>query len=306
MNDALKRIARYGFQNYFRNGWLSIATTFVVAMTLFIVSVFVLQTFDIRMATDAIRNKLDMAIYINDTPPEEEVAAFVSQIKQYPTVKEVEYLDKTKVIEEWNKLHVDQKIKSQVSTTNNPLPRTIKVKAHDPKDLDAIADTIAKAPFSANIRNMSYRNNRPVIQQLVTQSKKTVRNGIIVSSIFMLIAVVFVYNTIRIIIRFRQDEISVMKLVGATDSFVRGPFIIEGALYGAVAGIITLVALYFYLQNGLSESASLIATADSLAASSLFQFYNDHLAIIAAALIGTGIFIAVLCSWISVHFHLKR
>lgn len=306
MMQTTGRLVRFGLQNYLRNGWLSIGATVVVAMTLFIVSVFTLQTFTIRSATDSVRNKLDMAIYVNDTPKEEEVVAFVQELKAYPEAKEVLYLNKQQVIEEWNKFYVDQQIKNQVNAENNPLPRTIKIKAYDPEQLDTIADRVNKSPFSANIRNMSYRNNRAVIQQLVSQSKQTVRNGIIVSSIFVLIAIVFVFNTIRIIIRFRQDEIMVMKLVGATDSFVRGPFLIEGALYGMAAGILTLVALYFYLQRGLSESTNLIASSTSLGQNPQFDFFQSHIALIALALIGSGVILAMVCSAISVRFHLKH
>lgn len=305
MNDGLKRIFRFGFQNYLRNGWLSLAATFVVAMTLFISSVFLFQTYMIRTTTESIRSKLDMSLYINDAPSEESVLGFVSEIKAYPEVKELIYLDKSQVIEEWNKLYVDQKIKSQVNSENNPLPRTIKIKAHDPQQLETIDTKISQSTFASNIRTISYRNNKNVIQQLDAQSKKVTRNGIIVSSLFTLIAFVFVYNTLRIIIRFRQDEISIMKLVGATDSFVRGPFIVEGALYGLVAGFIAFVGLYFYLQNGLSES-TLIGGTDIAATQQLFSYFQVHMLPIGASLVGSGIILSILCSWVSLQRHLRH
>lgn len=306
MTETIKRISHFGFQNYLRNGWLSLAATFVVAMTLFIISFFLLQTYTIRSTTESVANKLDMSIYINDTPSEEDVATFIAQIKTYPEVKEVTYLNKSQVMDEWNKLHVDEKIKSQVNEQNNPLPRTIKVKAYDPEQLQAIVDNVNKTAFEPNIQNISYRNNRPIIQRLAAQSKQTTRKGIIVSTIFVLITIVFVYNTIRIIIRFRQDEISIMKLVGATDAFVHGPFLVEGALYGVVAGVLTFVALYFYLQNGLSDNAAIIGTGDSSLAEGVFQLFRLHGAIIAGLLSATGVFLAVACSWISVRLHLKH
>jgi cell division transport system permease protein len=306
MKETARRIIRFGVTNYIRNGWLSLAATFVVAMTLFTVSVFALQNYVIKSATKSIQDKLDMSVYITDTPSEEEVATFVTTIKMYPEVKEVIYLNKTQVIEEWNKFHVDQKIKNQINAENNPLPRTIKIKTFDPASLDTIATRINESTFAPNIRNVSYRNNRPVIQQLTAQSKKTIRNGLIISSIFMIIAVIFVYNTIRLIIRFRQDEISIMKLVGATDSFIQGPFLIEGALYGIVAGVVTLIALYFYLKNGLSESTTLIASPDALVAEQLLQFFTSHVFLIGAALIGAAVLLAIGCSWVSLYKHLKR
>lgn len=308
MKETAHRILRFGIQNFIRNGWLSLAATLMMTMTLFVVSVFLLQTYVIKTTTRSIQDKLDMAIYITDTPSEDEVAEFLNQIKKYPEVREVTYFNKEQVIAEWNKLHVDQKIKSQVSAENNPLPRTIKLKAHNPESLDAVADHINNSKFSNDkyIRNVSYRNNRPIIQQLVEQSKKVKRNGAIVSIIFGIIAVVFIYNTIRIIIRFREDEISIMKLVGATDSFVRGPFMIEGMLYGVIAGILTIVALYFYLQNGLSESLSSIANPDTLIAQEVFETFKTNILPLTVSLVGSAVLLSLACSWLSLRHHLKR
>jgi cell division protein FtsX len=94
--------------------------------------------------------------------------------------------------------------------------------------------------------------------------------------------------------------------VGATDSFVRGPFIIEGGLYGLVAGILTLIALYFYLRNGLSESATSIGNPNTLISQELFQLFQDNIVLIAAALISSAMLVSILCSWASLQRHLKH
>lgn len=308
MKETARRIVRFGVQNYFRNGWLSLAATLMMTMTLFVVSVFVLQTYVIKKTTLSIQEKLDMSIYLTDTPPEEEVTAFVNQIKAYPEVKEVTYFNKDQIILEWYKLHVDETIKKQVNAENNPLPRTVKLKTHNPESLDSVADKIGSSQFSEQkyIRNVSYRNNRPIIQQLIEQSKKIKRNGLIVSIIFGVIAVIFIYNTIKIIIRFREDEISIMKLVGATDSFVRGPFLIEGMLYGILAGLLTVLALYFYLQYGLSESVSSIGNSNTLISQEVFAVFKSNLALIIFSLVSSAVVLSLACSWLSLRHHLKR
>jgi cell division transport system permease protein len=304
--QSFSRVVRYGLQNYIRNGWLSLATTLMLTLTLFIVSVFMLQTYVIKIETQSLREKLDMALYLDDTPSEEQVAGLIKEIKAYPEIKEAVYLNKQQVIAEWNRTQANQKIKDLVNPENNPLPRTIKVRAHDPDQLGSIADKVTKSSLSGNIRKVSYQDNRTVIKQLSDRAKKTVRNGIIVSSIFIVIVILFIYNTIRLIIQFRQEEIAIMKLVGATDSFIQGPFIIEGALYGLLAGIVTLPALYFFLKNGLQESNNLITTTDVLVTNQLLSLFKAHMAQIGATLIAAGILLAILCSWISVRRHLKR
>ncbi len=308
MNETLRRILNYGVKNYLRNGWLSVAATLMVAMTLFIVSVFALNAYATKQATLSIESKLDMAIYITDKPSEEAVTDFVADVKAYPEVSETQYLDKTQLIAEFQKGDYQDAIKQQVNTENNPLPRTLKVKAHDPTQFDAIDQKIKESAFAkdGNIRSLSYGKNRTLIQGLITQSQKINRNGLIIGSIFTVIAVLFIYNTVRLIIRFRNDEIAIMKLVGATNTYVRGPFIVEGALYGLVAGIVTLIALYFYLQNGLPEGASLAASPNTEIAKTVYSFYVDHIYTIGFALIGGAVFLSVLCTGISVQYHLKK
>lgn len=308
MKETVIRIINYGIKNYLRNGWLSIAATLMVAMTLFVVSVFVLNAYATKQATKSIEDKLDMAIYVTDKPSEEDVLSFVNQIKGYGEVSEVQYLNKDQVAAEFQKTDIQDTIKQQVSSENNPLPRTIKVKAKDPTQFDTIDQKIKDSAFAkdSNIRSLSYGKNRSLIQGLVAQSEKINRNGLIVGSIFTVIAVLFIYNTVRIIIRFRDDEIGIMKLVGATNTYVRGPFIVEGALYGLFAGITTLVALSFYLRNGLPEGASAVATPNTEIARTVYDFYTSHIGEIGFALVACAMLLSMICTTISVQYHLKK
>ncbi len=303
MNETYRRIFRFGFINYIRNGWLSLATTVILVLTFFIAATSGLRAYDTHLTANSVKDKLDMSIYVKDDPKEEDVVAFITKLKLYPEVREIVYLDKAKVREEWNKFRVSPIIKGQVSEDNNPLPRTIKIKAHDPKDLEAIFNRINEDSFAPQISRISYGDNRPIIQGLAEQAKQNIRNGLTVTAIFVVIAILFVYNTIRLVIRFRQDEISVMKLVGASDSFVRGPFIVEGALYGLIAGVITLPLIYYYLRKGLAQNNQL---ADVTSPSQLLDLFVAHLPLISLSVIGGAVVLAILCSWISVHQHLKR
>jgi cell division transport system permease protein len=303
MNETARRIFRFGLINYIRNGWLSLATTVILVLTLFIAATSGLRAYDTHLTANSVKDKLDMSIYVKDDPKEEDVAGFVAKLKVFPEVREVVYLDKAKVLEEWNKFRVSPIIKGQVSDSNNPLPRTIKIKAHDPKDLETIFNRINEDTFAQHISRISYGDNRPIIQGLADQSKQNIRNGLIVTAIFVVIAILFVYNTIRLVIRFRQDEIAVMKLVGASDSFVRGPFIVEGALYGLIAGVITLPLVYYYLQKGLAQNNQL---ADVSTPTQLLDLFIAHLPLLSISVIGGAMVLTILCSWISVHQHLRR
>lgn len=305
MVKTLQRLIRFGFLDYWRNGTLSFSATLIVGVTLFIIAVFSLQSYVIKATTASIQDKLDMAVYLSDNPSEDDVAAFVLEVKSYTGVKEVVYLNKEQVLAEWRGLTIDDRIKNQVSPENNPLPRTIKIKTDDPAELETVAAKISASGFNANIRNLSYRNNRPVIQALNDRAKASVKNGIIVSTLFSVLSILFLFHTIRVIIKFRADEIGVMKLVGATNAFVLGPFLVEAVLHGLIGGILAYVGLWLYLTNGLSSGAAISASTDSLVTQGIQTYFQTHSGILLAELIGTGIVVSLICVWLSLRKHLK-
>lgn len=305
MIESFRRIIRFGLQNYWRNNWLSLASTFVVGITLFIICVFALQVVVIRSTTESIENRLDVSVYLEDDLTEENTQAFILEIKKMSQVKEVVYLTKPDVLGEWQKLNLDPRIKDKVTAEDNPLPRTIKIKANDPTQLESLVEQINKSDYVASIHDISYRNNRPVIDQLISQSQKTMRNGVTLSVIFFIISIAFVYNTFRIVIKFRQDEIAVMRLVGATNSFILGPYLVEGALYGFFGGILACVGLYFFVQNGLTEGISALGTPSDVISTQLAELFTELRVWLFVAVISVAMIIALLCSWISVRHHTK-
>lgn len=301
MFESARRIVRMGVVDWWRNGTLSLSATAIVGVTLFIVAVFTLQVIATRATARAIQNKLDMAVYLSDGPSEDEVSAFVGFVRAVPGVKTVAYLNKDEVMAEWQGLSIDERIKSQVTSQNNPLPRTIKIKTDDPNQLDTVAAAISGSAFAPNIRNLSYRNNRPVIQTLNDKAKTSVRNGGIVSGLFGLISILFLYHTIRLMIHFRADEIRVMKLVGATNAFVSGPLLIEGILYGLFGGLLAFGALWLYIRNGLTAPTA----GDALVGQAIGAYVAARWPSIAGELVGLGVMGAAISVWLSLGRHLK-
>lgn len=305
MTDSIKRIIRFGVLNYWRNGWLSLASTMVVGITLFVICVFALQLIVIRSTTESIENRLDISVYLEDDLSEDKTNAFIGDLKKMSQVKEVVYLTKSDVLAEWQKLNLDPRIKDKVTADDNPLPRTIKIKANDPTELESLVAQINQSSYVVSIHDISYRNNRPVIEQLISQSQKTMRNGITLGVIFFVISIAFVYNTFRIVIKFRHDEIAVMRLVGATNSFILGPFLVEGALYGLLGGVIACVGLYFFVQNGLTEGISALGTPSDVISAQLAELFDRLRVWLFSGVIAGAMVISLTCSWISVRRHTK-
>lgn len=305
MIESLRRIVRFGFQNYWRKGWLSLAATLVVALTLFIISVFTLQVVVIRSTIKSIENRLDISIYLDDDLSQESTDQFIAQIKSMSQVKEVEFLDKAAVLTEWQKLNLDSRIKEKVTQDDNPLPRTIKIKTNDPTQLEGLVAEINRTKFVGSIHDISYRNNRPVIEQLISQSQKTMRNGVTLGVIFFIISIAFVYNTFRIVIQFRQDEIAVMRLVGATHSFILGPYLVEGTLYGLLGGGAACIAIYFFVQNGLTEGVSALGTPSDVISTELANLFIRLRVWLFSGVVVSAVIISLLCSWFSVRRYIN-
>lgn len=302
---TLRRLMVFGWKDFWRNSWLSIATVLTLVVTLFTISVFGMQSYIISQEAANLRQKLDMSVYLTDAPSEDDITADLTQIKKLPDVATVQYLNKQQVLDEWNKLQANSKIKDLVSPENNPLPRTIKIKADDPAKLGNIADAIQKGSFGSTVLKISYQDTNSVITQLNDQAQKTSRNGIILGIIFLLVSMLVVLNTIRLVIHFRDEEIGIMKLVGASRAFVRGPFYVESLLYGLFSGLLTSPIIYFYLRNGLTETTSLVANTTDYVTSDLFNYYQAQWPLITLFLIVASSLIALLCTAISLRRYLR-
>lgn len=288
---SLGRVFRLGITNFWRNWWLSIASVLVMAVTLFIVGVFAVQTIVILKTTEGIQDKLDLSVYFNDDVPEKTIQDIRTSIANRPDVKSVDYISKEKAFEIFKDRPTSEKIKSLITPENNPLPRSIVVKAHDPSQLSVIAKIFQSDQYSQSVRRISYQDNQNVVDTLIQTESTVRRNGIILTIIFIILSFVLIYNTTRIVIMSRSDEIEIMRLVGSTEAFVRWPFIIEAAIYGFLGGLIAFGALFFFLRYDLSSAVPLLSIANFLAPD-MAAFFIRFFAPILGGLLLTGMFIA--------------
>src|SRR3990167_10108482 len=134
----IKRITNLGLTNFWRNRLLSLASTLVMTLTLLIISTFVIMTLVINKTTDRIKAKMDITVYFKDTATTDEIADLQQQLAIRADVKEVKYISKEEALEIWQEKQKNQRIKELVSSTENPLPRSLAIKATDPAELDNI------------------------------------------------------------------------------------------------------------------------------------------------------------------------
>lgn len=301
---SLIRVIRLGLVNFQRNGWLSIASTIVMTITIFIIGVFITQSAVISNTVAGIEEKLDLSIYFEDEVVEDDILKIRETLANRADVKSVEYISKEKALAIWRERPTNEKVKGLVSEEDNPLPRSLSVIANSPDRLSKIADLFSADEYKDSVRRVSYTDNAGAIENLVSSSAAVKRNGFVLSGIFILLSFILIFNTTKIIILSRKDEIEIMRLVGSTESFVRLPFLIEAILFGTFGVLLALPALYLFLKYDLASSNPLLSITKFLAPDML-DYFLSNLIWISPLLLLVGISLSVSMSYFAVRKYVR-
>jgi len=240
------RIIKLGYKNFVRNRGLTLGATLLMTQTLMMVSVALIVTLLIRDTVETFRSKIDVAVFFrDDAVTDAKIQDLISRIKTDSNVKSIEFYDKNKALAIFGGLALDESIKKPISQDNNPLPRSVQIKTSNPEQLQAFADNLKTSDTDNIICDSCIHLNKDFVSSF-TQVTKSIQQAAIALSIFFgIIAIFNVLNIIQITINARRDEIEIMRYVGASNAFVRGPFIVEGILYGIFSAILTTIFLYF-------------------------------------------------------------
>lgn len=301
---SLFRVLKLGLVNFQRNAWLSIASTIVMTITIFIIGVFIIQSAVISGTVKGIEGKLDLSIYFEDEVPEEDILRIRDTLANRADVKSAQYISKEAALEIWQQRPTNEKVKGLVSEDNNPLPRSLSVIANDPERLAQIASLFEAEEYKDSVRRVSYTDNASAIENLVNSVGAVQRNGLILSLIFILLSFILIYNTTKIIIVSRKNEIEIMRYVGATESFVRLPFLVEAFLFGAFGVLLSIPALNLFLKYDLASSNPLLSITKFLAPDML-SYFNSNLFWIVPSLLALGISLSVGMSYFAVQKYVK-
>ena len=301
MNITNLRILKWGFVNFGRNSLLSIAATLVVTLALLTVSISIILNLVVNATVSSINQKMDLVIYFKDKVSGEELSILKEEVKELEHVESIEYVSKKEALEKLQSLDIDKRLKD-IASDENRLPRSFEITLDDPKNSEEVAEFFEKEEVRDWVEDTSLTRNKSKIDRLSRITSYIRIGGIIFSAIFILIAVLIVYNTIRLTIFTRSEEIEIMKLVGASIPFIRWPFIIEGILYGLIATFVStgLIYIVFYLISpGFSKyfGNEIIALKGSL-----ISFFASNLWII----ISLELFVGVLITSLSCAFAMKK
>ena len=254
---TLYRIIKAGFTNFVRNGVLSFASTTIMVLTLLTLSLFFIVNVALNTGIKSIQDKIDVSAYLQDTAKESQVLELQNSLAQISEVKAVKYVSKAEALDRYKAQNANnQKLLESLQGIDNPLPASLEVKVNDPSNLDQVTAVFDNETFKPIVKKVSYKENKAVIDRLFAATNFIKKVGVAATTAFALVALIIVFNTVRIAIFSQKDDIEIMKLVGATNWYIRGPFIFEGALYGIIATLITMVALgaiLYYTGPSLSS-----------------------------------------------------
>jgi len=307
MLTSMKRIARSGFFSFWRNGFVSISSVLVMIITLFVITGTIFLGAILNASLQEIKNKVDINVYFVRTAPEEDILILKKALEVLPEVKEpVEYVSREDALADFRQKHQDDQFTLQAldELGENPLGASLNIRAKEPSQYEGIAEFLkSKSALTekgtAIIDKVNYYQNKTAIDTLTRMINSANRLGFILTLFLVCVSILITFNTIRLAIFMSRDEISVMRLVGASRMYIRGPFIVSGAIYGVVSGFITLI-LFFPITLWLGN-----ATAEFFVGLNVFSYYISNFAQIFLIVIFSGVFIGSFSSFLAVRKHLK-
>lgn len=303
---TFSRILHSGVVNFMRNVTIAIAAiaVMVVTLTILLLSVVINATFTNTITS--ITSKVDISIYLKDSVSADQTKQLIKELEDLPNVATVTYLDKSQVLARYEAENSNnQQLQLAINETSNPLPATIHIK---PKDLNHISDikTFLDKPEIAALQSNppSYSGNLQKAIDNITHATNVLREiGVITIVVFSVISALIIFNTIQMAIFNRKDEIQIMRLLGASKSFIRGPFIVESSIYGLLAAIISVIIVNSLF---LTASSTLQATTLGLLDINYANTYFDaHFWIFLTLQILVGIIIGSVSATIATRRYLK-
>ncbi|MBU4223728.1 ABC transporter permease [Patescibacteria group bacterium] len=299
-----KRVIKAGFVNFWRNGWISLATVLVIVITLFTIGSLIFSRAILGSMISQIQDKVDISIYFKTDAEESDILALKDSVSKLPEVKSAEYVSAEQSLENFKERHKDNALimQSIEELGENPLGAMLNIKTKETSQYDSVAKYLESQSGTAGgsmIDKINYYQNKKVIDRLskILDSAKTL--GTAISVILVIISIIIAFNTIRLAIYISREEIGVMRLVGASDRFVRGPFIVEGVIYGVISSIIAMI-IFYPLTLWLGPM-----TDNFFSGINIFQYYVANFGQIFLILLLLGVSVGAFSSYIAVKRYLK-
>jgi cell division transport system permease protein len=284
---------RRAWLGFWRNGLVSIAATATMVLMLVLLSGMIILQTGLHGTLTYVQSEVHVHAYLKDSVSQTDVAALENSLTHMPQVTDVTYISKAQAYSDYLTRHPEQASVIN-SLPNNPIPASLEVSLRDPNDYVDVVTYLDNQPTVDKVDNL-----QSTVASLGTVIEVIQVGSTVALLVVGLIVLFIIINTIRLAVVARADEIEIMRLVGASDSFIRWPFIFEGALVGLLGAAITILLLFLCQAplTGLLSDYFKVLPVDASAT------VGQNIALI---VLGTGVGIGVLGSYLSVRSYLIR
>jgi cell division transport system permease protein len=306
MWTALKRILKAGFVDFWRNGVVSLSSTLVMTVTLFTIGAVIFLQAILSATLIELQSKVDVNVYFVTTALEGDIRALQDSLLGLPEVDTVEYISREEALVDFRERHEDDQLTLQAleELEENPLGAVLNIRAKETSQYEGIATFLDTSDINADdgtpiIDTINYFQNKIAIDRLTTIIDSSETFGYGLAFVLVFLSVLITFNTIRLAIYTSREEISVMRLVGANNIYIRGPFAVEGTLAGVFAALIALM-LFYPLTYWLGP-----ITNNFFSGLNIFKYYLANFPQIFLIIMGSGIVLGILASLLAIRKYLK-
>lgn len=301
--NSLKRVLNFAFVDFYRNKGISVSAIFVIAITTFLITgIFFVHGIS-SFLVSTIQNKIDITAYFKADTDEQDILSIRDEIlRNSLDVKNIQYVSKEDALEDFKERHKGSNVLSQalLEVGENPfLPALNITTSGDPSKYEQISNILQQEQFSGLIEKVDFSQKKDTIEKVFSITSNINKVGLVLGVILILIAMLVVFNTIKLVIDRSKEEINTMRIVGASNWFVKAPFVIQGAIFGFISFIIcfivTVISIYF-LSSGIKS----IATGFDI-----ISYFAANFWIVILIQLGFGIALGVISSLIVVNKYLK-
>ncbi|MCA9365903.1 ABC transporter permease [Candidatus Kaiserbacteria bacterium] len=305
MLTSLRRVFKAGFVGFWRNAYVSLASIFVITISLLVIgaTIFIDQTLTVSL--ERLQSKVDINVYFVTTAEENDILKLKTELEALADVESVTYTSREEELEKYREEHRNDEVAMQAleELDDNPLRATLAIQAKKTSHYESIAQFLdekkqLETTQTQLISNINYIKNKEAIDNLTTIIQATEQASFITMMVLVVASVLITLNTVRLAIYTSREEISVMRLVGASNMFIRGPFMLQGIMYGLISGVLALLILYPIL-------AYLGPNTETFLEFNLFSYYVSNFAYIFSILVGTGVVLGLVSSTFAVARYLR-
>lgn len=301
----LQRIAKYGWQSFRRNMLVSSAAISILIITLSLITGALLFDVLSRKVMTALKDKISIGVYFSTNAQENKILQLKKVLEETPGVKSVEYVSRTEALERFREAHKNDEVINEALDKlggQNPLPASLSVKSAKTEDYPAIVKSIESSEYNLLVEEIDYAKHQDSIENLGKFSKNVNQAVLVLAGVMGLIALLVSFNTLQLAIYNDRQKIGIMRLVGASNNFVRGPFIIQGAIYGIISAFLTLFLIAIFLQLVTMRIENYFRDLGSL---NIAGYYAEHWFYFLGIQLLFGICVGVVSSIIAIRRHLK-